>query len=184
MIGRTLIGLGLALALGFAAAGQTVREKPLDDLPAADRGAVPPARTATNPPPPPPVPKAPRVTTRTAPPPADMDRGADRGPNRDADDDDAPPARATPPSRDVAPPARSYEPPPSRRVERAPPAPPARAYEPPPARSAFAANCTQQCHLACEAAFEGCNVDASPAKPECVRKLEACRVQRCSCRMD
>jgi hypothetical protein len=148
-----------------------VREKPLDDLPALDRGAGP-ARTATNPPPPPPIPKAPRVTTRTAPPPAyDTDRGA----NRDIDRDDDPPARETaPPARTYNPPARTYEPP--RRVERAP--------VQPPARSAFASNCTQQCHLACEAAFEGCNGDDSPAKPECVRKLESCRVQRCSCRMD
>jgi hypothetical protein len=52
----------------------------------------------------------------------------------------------------------------------------------PPERSTFYARCTEQCHLSCEASFEACNRDASPAKPECVRKLEACRVEQCSCR--
>jgi len=163
MIGRNgFIGLCLAGLLAVGAAAQTVREKPLDDLPAIDRGQGPPAR-ATTPPPPPPVPKAPRVTNRTAPP--------------SGDDEAGPPARDTPPAG-LRNPARTVDPPPpARRTERAPPAQP-------PSRSAFDANCTQQCHLACEASFEACNGDDSPAKPECVRKLESCRIQRCSCRIE
>ena len=164
-----------------AAAGivlvQSVKERPLDAVPPVDTGSAPPPAARTGPPPPPPVPPAPRLSTRTAP----------------ADDDAGPPARETPP-----PPTST-----SRYAPPAPPAPPrtrepaykaAPRYEeppaasaprrPPPARSTFAANCTQQCHLSCEASFEACNGDSSPAQPACVKKLEACRVERCACRFD
>ncbi|MCW5773311.1 MAG: hypothetical protein KIT16_16845, partial [Rhodospirillaceae bacterium] len=71
-------------------------------------------------------------------------------------------------------------PPPAYRVA-APPPPPPSPPRRPPARSAFYSNCTQQCHLSCEASFEACNGDASPAKAACVRKLESCRTERCAC---
>jgi len=68
-----------------------------------------------------------------------------------------------------------YDDPPPRRVE---------VPRRPQPRSNFATNCTAQCHLSCEASFEACNGDSSPAKPACVKKLETCRVERCSCRFD
>lgn len=198
---RFSAGLCLAAALGLAPAAaetpplmgdegarielaQGFKETPLEDLPAVDKDRVqPPART-TDRPKPPPVPPAPRVTTRTPPP---------------ADDESGPPARETPPPRTLpptrsttAPPPRMDDPPPRRaepppRVEE-PPArradtprqPPARPVE----RSSFYAKCTEQCHLSCEASFESCNGDSSPAKPACVKRLEACRVERCACRFD
>jgi hypothetical protein len=152
-------------------AQSTFKETPLDDRPAVDREhGQPPARTS-GPPRPPAVPPAPPLTRRAPPP-----------------DDAAPPARDVPPAtrrsaRTSEPPARDYErpradDPPPRRAE---PARPARRA--PSERSAFYANCTQQCHLSCEAAFEACNGDASPANPACVRKLETCRVERCACRI-
>jgi hypothetical protein len=79
--------------------------------------------------------------------------------------------RAPPPAYDDPPPTRADTP------RRAPPTRPQQ-------RSAFYANCTQQCHLSCEASFESCNGDSSPAKPACVKKLESCRVERCACRFD
>ncbi len=160
---------------------QSVRERDLHAVPPVDTGRSPPSVERTGPPAAPPVPTAPRHSTRT--PPA-------------ADDDAGPPSREVPPpptstSRYSAPPPpappraqepayraapRVYEPPPVRRADS-----PRRA---PSTRSAFYANCTAQCHLSCEASFEACNGDASPANPACVKKLEACRVERCACRFD
>jgi hypothetical protein len=158
---------------------QSVRERDLQAVPPVDAGRSPPSIERTGPPAPPPVPTAPRLSTRTPPPPDD----------------------AGPPSREVPPPPSST----SRYSATPPPAPP-RAQEPayraaprinepppvrradtprrPPTRSAFYANCTAQCHLSCEASFEACNGDSSPASPACVKKLEACRVERCACRFD
>ena len=165
---------------------QGFKETPLEDLPAVDKDrGQPPART-TGLPKPPPVPPTPRVTTRTPPP---------------ADDESGPPAREVPPPPRALPPARSATAPPPPRMDDPPlrrAEPPPRAEEPParradttrrpPARpverSSFYANCTQQCHLSCEASFEACNGDSSPAKPACVKKLESCRIERCSCRFD
>ncbi len=157
---------------------QSVKERDLESVPPVDAGrtAPPPAHRA-GPPAPPPVPPAPRLTTRAAPPPAA--------------DDDAPPAREMPPpptstSRYTPPPPvppRAQEPAyrPAPRTDEPAAAAPRR---PPPTRSAFYSNCTQQCHLSCEASFEACNGDLSPAKPACVKKLETCRVERCACRLD
>lgn len=194
---RFSLAIGLALVLGGAAGAelpkpapsglqlaQIVRETPLDDMPAVDRDRAfgrereaPAARTG--PPPPPPVPPAPKVTTRAAPPPDDTERG--------------PPVRSVPPPPGGDPAARAAPPQPQHRVTAPPPqyrvvAPPPPPDRPPPRRSergsSFAANCTQQCHLTCEASFEACNGDSSPATPACVRKLEACRTERCACRLD
>jgi hypothetical protein len=177
-------------ALGAAPAtfAQSVKENSLDDMPAVDKNRAPPTYRTTRPPPPPPVPPAPRVTTRTPPP---------------GDEEARPPAREVPPPPGTttrrAPPPRLNETPDTRRADttrRAEPPPrleerPARRAEPPrrpPSktadRSAFYAKCTEQCHLSCEAAFEACNGDSSPAQPACVKKLESCRIERCSCRFE
>ena len=160
---------------------QSVKERDLQAVPPVDAGRDPAPPARTGPPPPPPVPPAPRLSNRKPPP---------------ATDDSAPPAREVPPpptstSRYTPPPPPPQEPAPryqpAPRVD-APPAPPARRADTPrrapPQRSTFYANCTQQCHLSCEASFEVCNGDSSPAKPACVQKLEACRVERCACRLD
>lgn len=174
---RALDGLSGAAAGGIVLA-QSVKERPLDAVPPVDTGRAPPSTDRTGPPPPPAVPPAPRSSTRAAPPPA-------------ADDD--PPAREMPPpptstSRYAPPPPARAQEPATRPAPRVDEPPPARRADtprrPPAARSAFAANCTQQCHLSCEASFEACNGDSSPAKPACVKKLESCRVERCACRLD
>jgi protein TonB len=152
---------------------QSVKERDLEHVPPVDRGRAPPPAERAGPPAPPP-----RLSTRTPPPAADDDGG--------------------PPSREVPPPPTSTSrysatpPPPQVPAHRADPrseeAPPARRADTPrrapTARSAFYANCTQQCHLSCEASFEACNGDSSPASPACVKKLESCRVERCACRID
>lgn len=169
-----------------------VKESSLDDLPAVDKDRGPGPSRATRPPPVPPVPPAPRVTTRTPP----------------DDEETSPPPREVPPPgatsrRNLPPPPRLNETPDTRRADTTRRVePPPRLEEPPPRRagppprearrppsgaadrSGFYAKCTEQCHLSCEAAFEACNGDSSPAKPACVKKLEACRVERCSCRFE
>ena len=185
---------------------QSVKERELEAVPPVDAGREPPPAARTSPPaysaPPPPVPPAPRMTRRPAPPaaaedesrpftrevpppptsttrvapppaprvqePAPVHRAAPRI-------DEPPPVTAT---RRVPPPAYD-DPPPARRADTPRRAPPTRSQE----RSAFYANCTQQCHLSCEASFEVCNGDSSPAQPACVKKLESCRVERCACRI-
>ncbi len=165
---------------------QSVKERDLEAVPPIDSGREQPLAPRTSPPaysappPPPPVPPAPRYSTRTAPPPAD-------------DDTSAPPAREVPPpplsTTRVSPPSppRLTEPAPVYRAAPRDEGPSRRADAPrriPSPRSAFDTNCTAQCHLSCEASFEVCNGDASPAKPACVKKLEACRVERCACRFE
>jgi hypothetical protein len=195
--------LHISTADGAVVLVQSVKERPLEELPPVDAGRTPPPSTRANPPAP--VPPAPRVSTRSGPTPADdesrpparevpppptstsrvtppppparyqeptpIHRAAPRG-------DDAPPATAAP-SRRAAPPAYE-EPPPPRRADTTRRTPSTRPQE----RSAFYSNCTQQCHLSCEASFEACNGDSSPAKPACVKKLESCRIERCACRFD
>jgi hypothetical protein len=183
---------------------QSVKERDLEAVPPVDAGRAPPPAARTSPPAysAPPVPPAPRTTTRMAPPPAAEDES--RPPAREVPPPPSSTTRVTPP-----PPARTQEPtpihrpaprvdeppvtatpsrrapgyddpPPARRADAPRRAPPTR----PQQRSAFETNCTQQCHLSCEASFESCNGDSSPAKPACVKKLESCRVERCSCRFD
>lgn len=173
---------------------QSIKERQLDEMPPVDAGRAPPA-ARTAPPPAPPL----RATTRTAPPPADDELGP---PAREVPPPPTSTSRTTPQPRA---PTRLHEPGPARRAappsdeqppalaaparRPAPPAyddPPRRADAPrraPSTRSAFYSNCTQQCHLSCEASFETCNGDSSPAKPACVKKLESCRIERCSCRI-
>lgn len=176
---------------------QSVKERDLEAVPPVDAGRAPPPAARTSPPSTYSPPPAPRTTMRSAP---------------ATEDESRPPAREVPPpptsTTRVTPPTGAQQPTPlhraAPRVDEPPPPPPvtampsrrAPAYdEPPPPRradtprrgpqprSAFYANCTQQCHLSCEAAFEACNGDSSPAQPACVKKLEACRVERCSCRI-
>jgi hypothetical protein len=212
---RLLIGVSLALILGSAVSAsaepprpthvaaqrnvqlaQMVRETPLDELDAVDRGRIGATRRS-EPPPPPPVPPVPQADSRSAPG-SSIERGPTVGtvPPPGARYDSSASARtppehlhprvAVPPPRQARlapPPPRYSEPPPQRYSE----PPPRRYSEPPPRRapvqSSFYSRCTQQCHLSCDAAFEACNGDASPANPACVRKLESCRLDRCDCRM-
>ncbi len=190
---RALDGLPGAPA-GEIVLAQSVKERPLDAVPPVDTGRAPPSTDRTGPPPPPAVPPAPRSSTRAAPPPAADDDPPSREmpppPTSTSRYAPPPPARAQEPAPRPAP--RIDEPPPAASAPRRPPSyeepTPARRADtprrPPATRSAFAANCTQQCHLSCEASFEACNGDSSPAKPACVKKLESCRVERCACRLD